>query len=138
MAVIVSDAGFAPADIAEGQALPLDALIAGEVPAEGPLVVDFPNDRDPTLLAPFLDRLALVRVVFPAPGDGRGFSIGRRLRDLGYLGRLRALGPVIADQWTALRAMGFDEAEIPDALAARQPAALWTRRRASYQDRIRA
>lgn len=137
MAVIVSDAGFTPADIAEGEAVSLDALLAGEAP-EGSLVVDFPNDRDPAALAPFLDRLALVRVVFPAAGDGRGFSIGHRIRDLGYRGRLRALGPVIADQWTALRAMGFDEAEIPDALAARQPAEQWRRRPVSYQARIRA
>lgn len=137
MAVIVSDAGFGPADIAEGEAVSLDALLAGEAP-EGSLVVDFPNDRDPAALAPFLDRLALVRVVFPAAGDGRGFSIGYRIRDLGYRGRLRALGPVIADQWTALRAMGFDEAEIPDALAARQPAEQWRRRPVSYQARIRA
>ena len=137
MAVIVSDAGFTPADIAEGEAVSLDALLAGEAP-EGSVVVDFPNDRDPAALAPFLDRLALVRVVFPAAGDGRGFSIGYRIRDLGYRGRLRALGPVIADQWTALRAMGFDEAEIPDALAARQPAEQWRRRPVSYQARIRA
>lgn len=138
MSVVVTDAGFGPADIAEGQALPLDALLAGEVPETGPLVVDFPNDRDPAALVPWLDRLALVRVAFPAPGDGRGFSIAHRIRDLGYAGRLRALGPLIADQYTSARATGFDEVEIPDALAARQPEPLWVRRRASYQARVRA
>ncbi|PJN95434.1 oxidoreductase, partial [Amaricoccus sp. HAR-UPW-R2A-40] len=35
-------------------------------------------------------------------------------------------------------ATGFDEVEIPDALAARQPEPLWARRRASYQARVRA
>ena len=35
----------------------------------------FPNDRDPADLAPWLDRLALIRVAFPASSDGRGFSI---------------------------------------------------------------
>ena len=34
-------------------------------------------------------------------GDGRGFSIGARLRAMGYVGRLRAAGPLIADQFVA-------------------------------------
>ena len=100
--------------------MPLDALEAGEAPPEG-LAVDLPNDRDPAELAPWLDRIALIRVAFPATGDGRGFSIARQLRAMGYAGRLRAAGPLIADQFRMARRVGFDEVELPDAVAARQP-----------------
>jgi uncharacterized protein (DUF934 family) len=43
----------------------------------------------------------------------------------GYTGELRALGPVIADQYAMARRVGFDSVEIPDELAIRQPQAQW-------------
>ncbi|MFO1141698.1 MAG: DUF934 domain-containing protein [Amaricoccus sp.] len=136
MTLLVTDAGFGPDDW-EGGFLSLDALTAGgELPA-GALAVDLPNDRDPAVLEPWLDRLALVRVAFPAMGDGRGFSIGRELRVLGYRGRLRAAGPLIADQFRFARRVGFDEIELPEAVAERQPEEQWRiRDQGSYQDRL--
>jgi uncharacterized protein (DUF934 family) len=134
MTVLVTEAGFGPDDWV-GPLLGPDDLTS-DAP-DGPLAVDFPNDRDPAELAPWLDRLALVRVAFPATGDGRGFSIARRLRAMGYVGRLRAAGPLIADQFRFARRSGFDEIELPDAVAARQPAEQWrVRPQGSYQDRL--
>ena len=70
-------------------------------------------------------------------GDGRGFSIARRLRAMGYAGRLRAAGPLIPDQLRAARRVGFDEVELPDAVAARQGEAAWRLRpQGSYQARL--
>jgi len=61
---------------------------------------------------------------------------------MGYTGTLRAFGPVIADQYAMLRRTGFDQVEIPDALALRQPAEQWAFRadwqRHDYQSRLRA
>ena len=45
----------------------------------------------------------------------------RELRDMGYGGRLRAAGPLVADQLRAARRVGFDEIELPEAMAERQP-----------------
>ncbi|WP_126977560.1 DUF934 domain-containing protein [Frigidibacter oleivorans] len=98
-----------------------------------------------TCLSTIEDRLAgigMVIVEFPAFSDGRGFTIARRLRALGYVGRLRARGHVLADQYAMARRSGFDEVEISDDLAARQDAAQW-RFRADwqahdYQSRLRA
>ena len=84
-----------------------------------------PNDTDPSELAPVLPRLGLIAVEFPGFADGRGFSIAQRLRDLDYQGRLRAHGPVIADQFAYLLACGFDEVAVPAEIAARQPAEQW-------------
>jgi uncharacterized protein (DUF934 family) len=79
----------------------------------------------------------MIRVEFPSMGDGRGFSIARRLRELGFAGRLRAAGPLIADQFAAARRVGFDEVEVPESLAARQPEASWLRpARPAYQRRL--
>ena len=137
MTVLVTEAGFTPDDWAEGRVLPFDFFWSGQDLPEEELAVEFPNDRDPADLAPWLERLALIRVAFPAMGDGRGFSIARRLRAMGYAGRLRAVGPLIADQFRAARRVGFDEVELPDAVAERQPEAQW---RAdvgrSYQERL--
>ena len=43
-----------------------------------------------------------------------------RLRQMGYEGRLRACGHVIADQYPQARRSGFDEVEISADLARRQ------------------
>lgn len=72
-----------------------------------------------------LPSLALVAIAFPAYSDGRGFSLARRLRRHGFTGALRAHGPLIPDQFAYALSCGFDEIELPDASAARQPIAQW-------------
>jgi uncharacterized protein (DUF934 family) len=133
MSVIVTDAGFAPDDFAE-PIVPLAAL------DDAAVAVDLPNAADPAALAGRLSQLRLIRITFPAFSDGRGFTLARTLRRLGYAGRLRAAGPLIADQYAMARRAGFDEIEIPEALAARQPAAQWQARadwrRHDYRSRI--
>ncbi|ABC62467.1 DUF934 domain-containing protein [Erythrobacter litoralis] len=66
-----------------------------------------PGD-DARELLPFLDRLQLVEVNFPAFGDGRGYSSARILREAGYDGELRAIGDVLVDQLAYMRRCGFD------------------------------
>ncbi len=59
-------------------------------------------------LLPYLDRLKLVEVNFPAYTDGRGYSAARILREAGYTGELRAAGDVLIDQLAYMRRCGFD------------------------------
>jgi uncharacterized protein (DUF934 family) len=75
-------------------------------------------------LADELPRLDLVAVEFPNPGDGRGYSQARLLRErLGFRGELRAVGAgVRQDQVFLLARCGFDAIELAggeDADAAR-------------------
>jgi len=110
---------------ADGQALiDLDRL---EEAAQGGLTlgVHVPNTTDPHALVPAFPRLALISVEFPSFADGRGFSIGRCLRHLGWRGRMRATGPVIADQFGYLLQVGFDEVAVDATVAARQTADQW-------------
>lgn len=76
--------------------------------------------------------LELIRIDFPSFADGRGFTIAKALRLRGFKGRLRAHGHVIADQYAMARRAGFDEVEVSDEIAARQPEAQW-RFRADWQ-----
>lgn len=71
---------------------------------------------------------SLIAIDFPAFTDGRGFSLARRLRELGYSGRLRATGRLIADQYAMARRVGFDEVQIASDIAARQPQEQWLAR----------
>ena len=132
--VIVTDTGFAPAPAREIVAL---ADLVDQT------AVDLSNTDDPAALVGRLDQLTLIRVAFPAFNDGRAFTIARRLREFGFTGQLLALGPVIADQYAMIRRVGFDGAEIPAEIAARQPADQWQFRATDwrehhYQARLRA
>ncbi|WP_299845642.1 DUF934 domain-containing protein [uncultured Paracoccus sp.] len=89
-------------------------------------------DSSPEDLVDHLHR-SLIAIDFPAMTDGRGFTLARRLRALGYEGRLRATGKLIADQYAMARRVGFDEVEISAELAKRQPQEQWLAR-ADWQD----
>jgi uncharacterized protein (DUF934 family) len=84
-----------------------------------------PNTLRIDVLMPLLPQLALIAINFPAHGDGRGFSLARQVRDAGFAGTLRACGPLIPDQFAYALACGFDEIDLPEASASRQPAGHW-------------
>lgn len=108
----------------------LDAALAGN--GRGRRIgVAIRNDVKASALEPYFDQVELVSIAFPNYGDGRGFSIARQLRNLGFRGRLRASGPLIADQFAYALACGFDEIDLPDAMASRQPVAQWLAMRAT-------
>lgn len=123
MSVIVRDDGFHAEDFV------------------GQSSVEIASDTKPEAL-PDVSAADLVILVFPAFSDGRGFTLARHLRSAGYKGRLRARGHVIADQYAMARRSGFDEVEISDDLAARQPADQWLFRADwqanDYRARLRA
>ena len=78
-----------------------------------PTGVEWPNNRDISELAPFVDRLALVALKFPTFKDGRAYSQARILREqLGFAGELRATGNVLRDQFLFMLRAGFDAFEV--------------------------
>lgn len=94
--------------------------------------VEIANTVEIATLVPHLEALALIGIVFPAYSDGRGFTLAKRLRREGFAGALRVIGPIIADQFAYALACGFDEVELPEANAARQPAEHWVKAAAAY------
>ena len=123
MTQLNNDTGFVADDWTGGFA-PLDEA------ANDRRALDVASDTDPATVPLGAE---IIRVAFPSAGDGRGFTIARVLRLRGYRGRLRAFGHVLADQYAMARRAGFDEVEIPDDLAARQPEDQW-KFRANWRD----
>jgi uncharacterized protein (DUF934 family) len=125
MTILVTDQGFGP-DTWDRGYTPL-----GEA-ANDAVALDVPADTDPDKV-PLTAQI--IRVDFPSFADGRGFTIAR------YQGRLRAHGHVISDQYAMARRAGFDEVEISQSLAARQPEDQWQFRadwqNHDYQARLR-
>ncbi len=72
------------------------------------------NTEDPSVLANDFDQLALIAVRFPKFTDGRGYSIARLLRRLGWKGELRAVGDVLRDQLFYMTRCGFDAFALRD------------------------
>src|ERR1700709_1105242 len=75
--------------------------------------VIWPNNRDVDDLVAYLDRLAVVALVFPTFRDGRAYSQARLLRERhGFKGELRATGQVLRDQFVFMLRAGFDAFEV--------------------------
>ncbi len=126
MTILVTDIGFGADDWQHAY--------------DGAIALDLASDVDPTALE-IPDSVEMIRVDFPNFSDGRGFTIARQLRLRGFKKRLRAKGHVIADQYAMARRAGFDEVEIDDSLATRQPEPDWIARADwqadDYQARLR-
>ena len=71
------------------------------------------SHQEPELLAHDAQSLPLIAVNFPQFVDGRGFSIGRLLRERhGFNGELRAIGDVLRDQIFYMHRCGFNAFEV--------------------------
>lgn len=136
--IIVRDTGFLTDDWTGGFA-PVDEFPAN-AGADGP-GLELDPGADIAALGLDLAQIALIRIDFASFADGRGFTAATRLRTLGFTGRLRAAGHVLADQYAMARRAGFDEVEISPRLAARQPEDQWLARAdwqaGHYQARLR-
>ncbi|WP_435229568.1 DUF934 domain-containing protein [Pseudopelagicola sp. nBUS_20] len=134
MSVIVNDDGFKSDDWTLGFAPSNEA-------ANDVLALDVTPDTNPATLTKKLRTAKIIRIDFPNFADGRGFTIARQIRLAGYTGRLRAKGHIISDQYAMARRCGFDEIEISNKLAERQPEEEWLFRSNwqahDYQARLR-
>jgi uncharacterized protein (DUF934 family) len=109
------------AGVGERAIVSLEAFIekarAGET-GLGVLIKPADNVRE---LAPYLDRIALIAVSFPAFNDGRAFSHASILRDrLGYKGELRAVGDVLIDPVPLMLRVGITSFAVTNPVALRR------------------
>ncbi|OJF90011.1 DUF934 domain-containing protein [Pararhizobium antarcticum] len=99
--------------------LDIDTLIAraDESNDVGLGVLVKPAD-DVKRLEPYLARLAIVAVAFPAFNDGRAFSHASLLRErLGFENEIRAVGDVLIDQVPLMLRCGIDSFAVTNATA---------------------
>lgn len=98
--------------------LPLASFIAQAEAGETGLGVLIQPADNVKALAPYLDRIALVAVSFPAFNDGRAFSHASLLRErLGYAGEIRAVGDVLVDQIPLMLRVGISSLAVTNPVA---------------------
>ncbi len=140
MTQLINDTGFV-ADDWENGFRDWEGVTSSSYGADAGYGLDVPNTVGAEQIKPYFNQAAVIRIDFPSSADGRGFSIARHLRMLGYTGRIRAHGHVLADQYAMARRCGFDEVEISDEMATRQPEDQWQFRADwkahDYQSRMR-
>jgi uncharacterized protein (DUF934 family) len=110
--------------VADGTELPAEGSVLVSAPRflddpealfvrSGKVGVIWPNNRDVEDVVPYLERLAVVALVFPTFRDGRAYSQARLLRErFLYRGELRATGQVLRDQFVFMLRAGFDAFEV--------------------------
>ena len=101
----------------------LDEVLAGPSGIAAGLALA--NTADLDAIVPHFGALALITVDFPSFADGRGFSLARRIRALGYEGELWARGHLIPDQYAFARSCGFDAVLVDETVFQRQGEADW-------------
>ncbi len=99
--------------------LDIEALIArAEASNDVGLGVLIKPADDVTRLEPYLSRLDIVAVAFPAFNDGRAFSHASLLRQrLGFTNEIRAVGDVLIDQVPLMLRCGIDSFAVTNATA---------------------
>ena len=137
MTVIVTPNGFRAPTPFEMKFIDVDQLLQG---VEAPINLDLAVDQDPRVIQPCFCWVKSIRIPFSDFSDGRGFSLAKSLRQLGFERILRAQGHIIADQFYLALQSGFTEIEIDSELARRQPESQWLeqiqRKTINYQQRL--
>jgi len=109
-------------------------VVAETPPSPDEKVVRLEPADDPAAVAGQLTGATRVEVNFPKFGDGRGFSIGRLLRErYGYKGELRAVGQITRDHLFFLESCGFDAFELREGEDAEEAIAAFGDFSESYQ-----
>lgn len=97
------------------------------------------NDVNAHDLAPYIDKLTLIALDFPAFTDGRAYSQARILTtQLNYAHELRATGNVLVDQGIFMAQCGFDAFEIDNRQSPDQWANIASMMSLAYQRGYRA
>lgn len=106
-----------------------------------PVIIVAVEEAPEALIERLVDS-AEIHIPFASSADGRGFSLARCLRDLGYQGRVIAIGALVCDQYRHARQSGFDGVLISQEQAAKMPEQHWLeqshRVATSYRSRIYA
>ena len=109
-------------------------VVAESKPSPDERVIRLEPADDPASVAGSLAGVARVEVNFPKFGDGRGYSIGRLLRErYGYKGELRAVGQITRDHLFYLESCGFDAFELREGENAEEAVAAFGDFSESYQ-----
>ena len=114
-----------PSDAKDGARLilPLDVFLALDETAigSGRFAPEVQPGEAIEPLLPYLARLPLIVLAFPAYNDGRSYSKAELLRSRhGYHGAIRASGDILVDQIPHMIRVGFSQLEVKNPVAQRR------------------
>jgi uncharacterized protein (DUF934 family) len=116
--VVAKDSTPTPAELSAGQWLVhikwyLDNQ--SELTSHDNIGVWLDSDDEAENVASLVSQMAVIGINFPVFTDGRGFSIGRTIRErYKFSGELRAIGNFMQDQLFYLKRCGFDTFVVDD------------------------
>ena len=116
--------GLITDDTTFGEIDALDQALDNRNPGER-IGVSVPAEADGETLARDAQRADIIAIAFEKTGNGRIFSLAETLRQRGYRGTIRVVGPLIPDQFAFALACGIDQVEITEEHLARQPLEQW-------------
>lgn len=102
----------------------LDRALAARGPRDR-IAVRVPAEADGEALARDAAQADLIAITIEKTGNGRVFSLAETLRERGYRGTIRAVGPLIPDQFRFALDCGIDQVEITEEQLDRQPVEQW-------------
>lgn len=120
---IIDNEGKMRADDAKAEMITINEL--DQVSDFKGIILVLNSDAVLDAITPYLERLTQINIQFPSYADGRGFSLARALRQMGFEGTLRAHGHIIPDQFRHAMAVGFDDIAISQEFAVRMGAKAW-------------
>jgi uncharacterized protein (DUF934 family) len=110
------------------------ARVLAEAPRPTRLGVRLAASDAVETLEPYLGQLELVAIDFPGPGEGRGYSAARLLRErFGFRHEIRAVGKVKPDQLFFMARSGFDAFELSAGESLEDARRAWQRFDVAYQ-----
>ena len=138
--IVVTASGFQLDDWHNRPKLNLSELADSNAQRRKNGVVVLHGDQQVEDLSPWLADVTAVEIVFDNAGDGRGFSLARHLKELGFKGSIRASGGIHVDQFRQALQCGCDAVILTREAASRMPEQHWistaSRLGASYQSRL--
>ena len=148
--IIITNKGFSSDDWSNLPVVLPEAILSGpkywqqfgKIQTEylGKVQLKLGNDFQVEALESVLTHLRAISIDFPTANDGRGFSLARRLRELGYQSILRAQGHCVVDHYRHAIQCGFDQIAISPELAKRMPESYWKKQvnipMPNYQEKL--
>lgn len=102
----------------------LDETLSGRGPGDR-IGVTVPAEADGEALARDAAAADVIAITIEKTGNGRVFTLAETLRERGYRGTIRAVGPLIPDQFRFALDCGIDQVEITEDHLDRQPVDQW-------------
>lgn len=140
--ITVTASGFQDNDWSQNPYLSMDEWASASASTRQHAVMMLDGGQEVERLRSFLADITAVEIYFETAHDGRGFSLAKRLIEMGFSGQIRGAGALHVDQFPHAIQCGISALNLSREAALRMPEAYWIKTAASvhkadsYQARL--